>query len=372
MTLIKCRSKALCYYSNNSNNSYARIFFAAKLQLLSQSVPYNVLMKHQIIDAFDYPRALVRRSIYREDCPGAGTYLSNCQECRICKFRSECQWLGFVDDSPGLSRWSTNSLIAVLRTSVDYVDKHAFALDHDSWKCQCEACKWKRRAERLLGTATTQSSRHARTHRVSFVRPRARLPNLPENELLRGLQACDAASYEVLVQEYGPKIMAVARRYVANEADAADCAQNVLFQVCKNIDSYQQRSSLWYWIRGITIKQALMCLREQRRRPERSIDDLLPEFDAAGHRLEELEKRSDNPEDIVHTQDMKQFVRDAINDLPNNHRTVLLLRDIECFTTEETASILSIKVNTVKTRLHRARSALKKLLKPALGSGKTH
>ena len=187
-----------------------------------------------------------------------------------------------------------------------------------------------------------------------------------ESELLKELRSGDSASFELLVRTYSPKVLAVARRYLRSEADAADCVQDTFLQVYRNIDSYEQRSSLWYWIRGIAINQCLMILRQRRRRPEESIEHLLPVFDASGNRVEETGSSSDGLDAPAQSVDVQRFVRQAIKSLPDSYRTVLLLRDIDGYTTRETADILNIQFNAVKTRLHRARSALKKLLEPVM------
>ncbi len=187
-----------------------------------------------------------------------------------------------------------------------------------------------------------------------------------ETELLKGLRSGDSASFESLVRTYSPRILAIARRYLRSEADAADTLQDTFVQVFKHIESFEGRSSLWYWIRGIAIKQCLMRLRQRRRRPEESIEHLLPVFDANGHRIESSELTTDGLDAPQQTMDVQRFVMQAIDSLPDSYRTVLFLRYIDGYTTRETADTLDIQRNAVKTRLHRARSALKKLLEPVM------
>ncbi len=109
-----------------------------------------------------------------------------------------------------------------------------------------------------------------------------------------------------------------------------------------------------------------MRLRQRRRRPEESIEHLLPVFDGDGNRVEATGTSSDGLDAPQQTMDLQRFVRQAIDSLPDSYRTVLLLRDIDGYTTRETADTLDIQINAVKTRLHRARSALKKLLEPVM------
>ena len=107
-----------------------------------------------------------------------------------------------------------------------------------------------------------------------------------------------------------------------------------------------------------------MKLRSRKRRPEDPIDELLPTFHADGHHAEEFASW-DEPVDVtLGRRETAAFVRQAIDRLPESYRVVLLLRDIDGWSTEETAKMLDITTNAVKIRLHRARMALRTLLAP--------
>ena len=186
-----------------------------------------------------------------------------------------------------------------------------------------------------------------------------------ERELLRGMLAGDDGSFETVMVLHGAQVTRLARRYLCNEADAAECVQDTFLKVFQNIASFERRSSLWTWIRRIAINECLMRLRQIKRRAEEDIEELLPVFDESGSRVES----SGEAGGIVQTlyaEDIKRTVHEAIDQLPGQYRTVLLLRDIDDYNTSETAAILGIKENAVKVRLHRARSALKQLLAPLL------
>jgi RNA polymerase sigma-70 factor (ECF subfamily) len=187
-----------------------------------------------------------------------------------------------------------------------------------------------------------------------------RTGEIDEQALLQGLLRQDPASYETLVREYGARVMATARRYLRSGDDAADVFQETFIQVMKSIDRFEGRSTLWYWVRGITIKLSLLKLRQQRRRNETSFDDLLPTYDESEHRL--LPEKSPSAADEVESGDVGQYVRNAIAQLPESYQTILVLRDFEGHSTQEAADILGIQANTAKVRLHRARSALRTLL----------
>ena len=105
-----------------------------------------------------------------------------------------------------------------------------------------------------------------------------------------------------------------------------------------------------------------MRLRSRKRRPEESIDDLLPTFKDNGHAAVEPRDWSPSALQLVETRETRDFVRDCIDRLPEIYRTVLLLRDIEELDTAEAATVLGVTEGVVKVRLHRARHALRKLL----------
>ncbi len=191
-----------------------------------------------------------------------------------------------------------------------------------------------------------------------------------ETEVLECLRAGDEICFETLVRQVGPLVLATAKRYLRSDAEAADCFQDTFLAVFEGINKFEQRSSLRTWVRGITINQCLMRIRKQGRRQEESIEHLLPVFDENGDRIETAGLiQSPAISESIDTTHLKSIVREKINELPDNYRLVLLLRDIDGYTTKETAAILRIKINAVKTRLHRARSALESLLTPVLAYG---
>jgi RNA polymerase sigma-70 factor, ECF subfamily len=105
-----------------------------------------------------------------------------------------------------------------------------------------------------------------------------------------------------------------------------------------------------------------MKLRSGRRRPETSIEELIPTFDETGHRVLREESWPESIEAVLERRQTRERVRAAVGRLPEKHRTVILLRDIEELSTEETARALGTTATAVKVRLHRARQALRELL----------
>ena len=105
-----------------------------------------------------------------------------------------------------------------------------------------------------------------------------------------------------------------------------------------------------------------------RRKPEESIEDLLPAFLDDGHHVENFSEWASQADRLLEQKQMREIVRAAIAELPETHRAVLILRDIEDMSTDETAVALGITVNAVKIRLHRARQALGTLVRRRTGN----
>ena len=182
--------------------------------------------------------------------------------------------------------------------------------------------------------------------------------------LIAGLQAGDADAFETLVRRYMHVLLRVARRILRSEEDARDAVQDAFISAFKSIRNFASNSQLGTWLHRIAINSALMKLRTQRRRGEEDINDYLPRFQEDGHQVEPSVPWNETAEDVLQRAELRDLVRESIDKLPESYRTVLLLRDIEELSTEETAKMLGINTNTVKVRLHRARQALRAILDP--------
>lgn len=190
-----------------------------------------------------------------------------------------------------------------------------------------------------------------------------------DGELLHLLKKGDDSGFSVLVRTRAAMVIATARRYLRSDADVADCFQETFIAVFNGVHRFEGRSTLNHWIRGIAINQCLMALRNNRRRREQSIEHLIESFDECGRRIPVQFETSDPPASVaIDQQATRGIVRQSINDLPDKYRVILLLRDIDGYTTQEAATILGININAAKTRLHRARLALKSMLQPLLVS----
>lgn len=183
-----------------------------------------------------------------------------------------------------------------------------------------------------------------------------------EAKLLERLRAGDDAAYEELVRRYGARMLAVAQRMLRNREDAREIVQEAYLSAFRAIHRFAGGSRISTWLHRIVVNAALMRLRSRRRKPEESIEDLLPAFLPDGHQATPATPWTETAFEQMERAELRQTVREAIARLPEGYRIVLVLRDIEGFDTEETGRMLEITPSAVKTRLHRARQALRTLL----------
>jgi RNA polymerase sigma-70 factor (ECF subfamily) len=185
-----------------------------------------------------------------------------------------------------------------------------------------------------------------------------------EADLIGRLRSGDQGAYEQLVRDNIGRMLAVARRFLKNDEDAQDAVQEAFVNAFRSIDRFEGGARLSTWLHRIVVNAALMKLRSKRRRPESSIDELLPTFREDGHLDSPNSQWRSLPDTMVVRDEDRRYVREAIDKLPDTYRNVLLLRDIEGLDTAESAKVLGISENATKVRLHRARQALQSLLEP--------
>jgi RNA polymerase sigma-70 factor (ECF subfamily) len=185
-----------------------------------------------------------------------------------------------------------------------------------------------------------------------------------EKALVDGLRAGREDAYEQLVRSHGGRMLAVARRLLGDGEDAHDAVQEAFVSAFRSIERFESQARLSTWLHRIVVNAALMKLRTRRRKPEQPIEDLLPSFHADGHRRDPGGPWQ--PAERLERVELRRLVRESIDRLPEPYRTVLVLRDIEELDTAEVAERLGVQEGAVKTRLHRARQALRTLLDPYL------
>jgi len=184
---------------------------------------------------------------------------------------------------------------------------------------------------------------------------------LEEGSLIAGLRAGDARAYKWLVHLYAGRMMSVALRFTENREDAEDCVQDAFLQVVRNLKRFEERASIGTWLHRIVVNAALMKLRSRRRRPECSLEEMMPALENHVRSISSEGCTLEPAEEAVHQREVRNVVRRFLGELPTDYRDVLLLRDIGGYTTREAAALTDATPGAVKTRLHRARVAFKKL-----------
>jgi RNA polymerase sigma-70 factor (ECF subfamily) len=183
-----------------------------------------------------------------------------------------------------------------------------------------------------------------------------------EERLLSRLRAGDELAFAELVRSCGPRLLATLRRMLRRDEDAEDALQETFLAAHRHLGDFAGQSKLSTWLHRIAVNVALMRLRSQKRKPEAPIDELLPRFEDDGHRVLEPAAKAASPEHELDADARRRAVRRCIGALPESHRSILLLRDIEELPGEEAAALLGISPEAAKMRLHRARQALRTLL----------
>ncbi|HUK83261.1 MAG TPA: sigma-70 family RNA polymerase sigma factor [Verrucomicrobiae bacterium] len=182
--------------------------------------------------------------------------------------------------------------------------------------------------------------------------------------LVQRLKARDKSAMEELLRRHGPKMFGVAMQIMRNETAAQEVMQDALITVWNKAGSFEGRSAFTSWLYRVTANAALMKLRK-----DKKLEHNVP-LETYGGDSElpvlQLADPSANPVASVTGGELSDHVRAAIDALPEPYRTTVLLADVEEMSMDEVAAAMESTVPAVKSRLHRARLALRKELTPYL------
>ena len=181
---------------------------------------------------------------------------------------------------------------------------------------------------------------------------------------LDALMAGDEKAFEQLVVQESPRLFRVIVRIVGDDDEAESILQETFLQAYQRINTFRRESKLTTWLYAIGINLARASLRKSRRLSsleDQEVERMQPEFNRG--MFVETPAVWD-PARVTELSDRRQLVRKGIEQLPEDYKTVVILRDIEEYSTDEVAKMLGISSGAVRVRLHRARGALRKLLDP--------
>jgi RNA polymerase sigma-70 factor (ECF subfamily) len=175
----------------------------------------------------------------------------------------------------------------------------------------------------------------------------------------------DEAAFRTIMQANNRRLYRLARGILRNDSEAEDVVQETYVRAFTHLDSFRGDSSLATWLARIAMNEALGRLRRQR--PSVDLDTLAPGALEAQIIQFPLSAPSEDPEKSMAQREIQHVVEHAIDELPEAFRIVFITRVIEGMNVEETADILGLKPETVKTRLHRARTMLRDNVEKKIG-----
>jgi RNA polymerase sigma-70 factor (ECF subfamily) len=183
---------------------------------------------------------------------------------------------------------------------------------------------------------------------------------------LKKLQTGDPEELTKMVQQYSDPIYRVALRMLNNQSEAEDVLQETFIKALRSLEKFEGRSTLSTWLYRIAVNESLMMIRKQK--PEVSVVfDEPGDEENEGISVSQIVDWCCLPESEFLTHETRSVLNDAIQKLPENLRTVFILRDIEGLSIIETAQALELTETNVKTRLLRARMKLREELSVYFG-----
>jgi RNA polymerase sigma-70 factor (ECF subfamily) len=189
-----------------------------------------------------------------------------------------------------------------------------------------------------------------------------RLEDLDDAALIERARQPDGAAFWLIMKRHNRRLHRVARAVLEDEAEAEDVVQETYFHAFTHLSEFRGEARLSTWLTRIALNEALG--RRRRRRPTVDIEaiDIMPA---------PLGPRKPDPEEAAAVAEIRRLLEQAVNNLPDPFRVVFVMRDVEEMSTEETALLLGLQPQTVRTRLYRARRLLRRALQDRLAAALT-
>lgn len=188
-------------------------------------------------------------------------------------------------------------------------------------------------------------------------------PDDSDQQLVERVQAGDKSAFDLLVRKYQHRVLKLVGRFVSDTAEAEDVAQEAFLKAYRALASFRGDSAFYTWLYRIAINTAKNALVSNRRRPvDFDLDLQDPEQYDRHARL----KEGDTPEGVLLTEEIRNVVERAMEQLPEDLRTAIVLRELEGLSYEEIAEAMDCPVGTVRSRIFRAREAIDRKLRPLL------
>jgi RNA polymerase sigma-70 factor (ECF subfamily) len=194
----------------------------------------------------------------------------------------------------------------------------------------------------------------------------APLTALTDTEIVSRVRAGESALFEILMRRHNRRVYRVVRAVVREEADVEDVMQQAYINVFTHLHQFEDRSQFSTWLIRIALHEAF----GRRRKLQRSESMTRIGSDVDGNRgefMDTLTSPQADPERQAYAQELHRVLEAAVDTLPENYRTVFMLRDIEGLSTSETGEGLGLGEEAVKTRLHRARAMIRRAVTAQIG-----
>ena len=182
-------------------------------------------------------------------------------------------------------------------------------------------------------------------------------------DLVEALRRDEPDAAERLVQRYGDRVYRLAMRITGLNEDAEEAAQDALWTAARKIHMFKGESAFGSWVYRITANAAYQKLRTRRQKAaEISMDDVLPSLDGDGRHFEPMDDWSNRVDEQALQGELRRVLQQAIDGLPADYRTALVLHDVEGLSNPDIAEALNISLPAVKSRVHRSRLFVRKHL----------
>ena len=181
--------------------------------------------------------------------------------------------------------------------------------------------------------------------------------------LIEALRREDADAAQTLVETYGERVYRLALRITGSNEDAEEAAQDALWTAARKIHTFKGESAFGSWLYRITANAAYQKLRARKAKThEVALDDVLPPLDHDGVHFEPVDDWSGRVDEQALQAELRTVLERAIEELPDEYRTALVLHDVEGVSNPDIAETLGISLPAVKSRVHRSRLFLRKRL----------
>lgn len=174
-----------------------------------------------------------------------------------------------------------------------------------------------------------------------------------DNALVRRVQEGEKEAYNILVLRYQHKVCEIANRYVNNYVDANDVAQEAFIRAYRAIGNFRGESSFYTWLYRIVSNTAKSYL-EQNIKHRYAVDVDDPDFDNQ-HDVKGMLTTHDSPDALIESEELQKVIDQALNELPDDLKRAIYLREVEGMSYEDIASIMDTPIGTVRSRIFRAR-----------------